>query len=181
MAEVADGILEARLDTVKRGFDPQQVKRLVGTLSAELKELDAENTTLKHELEVARLNPSVTTSRATDDIISSWTRETSEMLDGARQHVSRIMDKANTDAASVVAEADADAAVSRRRAQVDADQIVAQAQAHAAELIRETEQERQSIRQQLVDMQAYLQGLVATIEPQFPAERVAPTTRTANP
>ena len=65
-----DGRLDGRLDTVKRGFDPQQVKRLVGTLSAELKSLDSENASLRQQLDLAKLGSAATASRATDEIIS---------------------------------------------------------------------------------------------------------------
>jgi cell division septum initiation protein DivIVA len=130
---VANGVLDTRLEIVKRGFDPQQVKALVGSLSAELRALDAENNSLRQQLDVAKLSASVTTSRATDDIINSWTRETSEMLDGARQHVSRIMEKANADAAAVLAAAEADAATIRRDARAEAARITAEADAAAAQ------------------------------------------------
>jgi cell division septum initiation protein DivIVA len=232
---MADGELDARLDMVKKGFDPLQVKRLVATLSEELKSLDAENASLRRQLDEALATPPtapvaaappVAVSPTTDDIISSWTRETSEMLDGARQHVSRIMEKANTDAASIVAAATADAAAVRQRAQQEADEILAEAQAQAdqtmlhgqerdaaavleterrcaemivaaerrsgdttrqAEMARtgaqaeldqiaadvqrrrdeltDLEHERMEIREQLVNTQVYLQGLVALIEP----------------
>jgi cell division septum initiation protein DivIVA len=176
---MADGELDGRLDTVKRGYDPQQVKRLVATLSAELKSLDAENAALRQQLDVARLGTAVGASRATDDIISSWTRETGEMLEGARQHVSRIMEKANEDADAVREGAQADAErlladardmaatearTSRTQAQAGLDQLTAETQRLRSE-IEELEHERGVIREQFIDTQVYLQGLVAMIEP----------------
>ncbi len=137
---MADSELDARLDTVKKGYDPQQVRQLVAMLSAELKKIDAENERLRHELDLAKLNTSVNASRATDDIISSWTRETNDMLEGARQHVSRIMEKANTEAAALLHQADADAAATRQRAQVEANQLLTDARAEAAAIESEAEQ-----------------------------------------
>ena len=100
--QVRDAQLDARLDTVRKGYDPTQVRRLVGALSNELKSLDEENTALRREFETSRVTSTLVSSRATSDIVTSWTRETNEMLESARQQVGRIMDKANADAAAVV-------------------------------------------------------------------------------
>ena len=70
--------------------------------SNELKSLDEENTALRREFETSRVTSTLVSSRATSDIVTSWTRETNEMLESARQQVGRIMDKANADAAAVV-------------------------------------------------------------------------------
>jgi cell division septum initiation protein DivIVA len=145
--------LDARLDTVRRGYDPQQVRRLVGALSAELKSLDEENDDLRHELERVRhagaaagAASAVGASRTPHDIVDSWTRETNEMLEGARQQVSRIMDKANADAAAVVAAAETDAADIRARAEADAAQLTLDARRRADDMLSDAqlfgEQER---------------------------------------
>lgn len=152
MADMVDGALEARLDTVRRGYDPQQVKRFVSTMAAELRELDQQNAALRAEIEDLRAAASatpdiaataaaaaaggVTSSRVTEDIVSSWTRQTAEMLESARQQVERIVEQANVDADAAVAAAEKEADAIRRRAQVEADQLVANAHAHAADAVR---------------------------------------------
>ncbi|MCB0999671.1 MAG: hypothetical protein KDB40_10270 [Acidimicrobiales bacterium] len=138
--------LDARLDTVRRGYDPQQVRRLVGALSAELKSLDEENDDLRHELDRVRHAGVVATGasaagagRTPHDIVDSWTRETNEMLEGARQQVSRIMDKADADAAAVVAAAESDAAEIRARAEADAERITLDARRRADDMLSDAE------------------------------------------
>lgn len=124
-----DGVGE-QLELVRRGYDPEQVHRIMATLSAELKAVAADNERLRAEVErlsAAPPSPNV-------DVFAEWNRETTELLQTARNNVERVMAKANADAAALTDAANADAASIRAAAQADADRVLQAARAEAADV-----------------------------------------------
>ena len=122
--------LDGQLELVRRGYDPEQVHRVITTLSSELKALAADNEALRGQvdkLSAAPPSPKV-------DVFAEWSRETNELLEAARHNVERVMEKANADAAALTAAANADAASIRASAQSDAERVVQHARAEATEI-----------------------------------------------
>jgi cell division septum initiation protein DivIVA len=124
-----DGLGE-QLELVRRGYDPEQVHRVMATLSAELKAVAADNERLRADLE--RLNAAPPSPNV--DVFAEWNRETTELLQTARNNVERVMAKANADATALTDAARADAASIRATAQADADRVMQAARAEAAEV-----------------------------------------------
>jgi cell division septum initiation protein DivIVA len=122
--------LDEQLELVRRGYDPEQVHRVITTLSAELKALAADNEALRRQLDTMSAAPP--TPKV--DVFAEWSRETNELLEAARHNVDRVMEKAHADAASLTAAASADAASIRATAQSDADRVVQTARAEAADI-----------------------------------------------
>jgi len=116
--------LDRNLELVRRGFDPTQVQRLVGSLSDTLKALTAENETLRERLaEVEERKAAPKASSPADDVISVWSRETTELLDAARHNVARVMERATADGEALVVRADAEAAAIREKAAADSERV----------------------------------------------------------
>ncbi len=124
-----DGLGE-QLELVRRGYDPEQVHRVMTTLSTELKTVAADNERLREQLEVLNAAP----PSPTIDVFAEWSRETNELMEAARHNVERVMAKANADAAALTNTANADAASIRAAAKSDADRVLEAARTEAAEI-----------------------------------------------
>jgi cell division septum initiation protein DivIVA len=124
-----DGLSE-QLELVRRGYDPEQVHRVMTTLSTELKTVAADNEILRAQIDELNAAP----PSPTIDVFAEWSRETNELLEAARHNVERVMAKANADAAALTDTANADAATIRAAAQADADRVLQAARAEAAEV-----------------------------------------------
>ena len=84
------GELDQQLEIVRRGYDPHQVQRLVGSLAGELKALASENAGLREQLAAAEARPAEPPSHsltAGDDATAARSRETADVLDAARLNV----------------------------------------------------------------------------------------------
>lgn len=133
---VDDLDLDKNLEMVRRGFDPTQVQRLVGSLSGTLKALTAENESLRERLaELEEREAAPKASNPADDVISVWSRETTELLDAARQNVARVMERATADGQALVAKAETDAAAIREKATADAERVNVLATKRADEVV----------------------------------------------
>ncbi len=122
------------LELVRRGYDPAQVKALVGQLSSELKSATSDADRLRAritELEAEPVTPHV--SAPDDDILSRWGDETTQLLDTARAAIAKVMEQARVDAAARVAVAESQAHEIRHQAQVDAELVLSQARKQAEE------------------------------------------------
>ncbi len=126
--------MDNELELVRRGYDPAQVKALVGQLSAELKAATSEADRLRARIaELEQQPPISAVPTPSDDILGRWGDETAQLLDTARASIAKVMEQARADAAAKVAVAESQAHEIRHQAQVDAELVLSQARKQAEE------------------------------------------------
>ena len=171
------GELDQQLEIVRRGYDPHQVQRLVGSLAGELKALAVENAALREQLAAAEARPAEPPSHsltAGDDATAARSRETADVLDAARLNVARVMERATKEAAELLAAAEHEA---QEKAAQQSTAALAAAEAHAKEMLDGAEAElaeltalRETLRTQFSDTRAQLAAIEATMDSAAAAE-----------
>ena len=148
------GELDQQLEIVRRGYDPHQVQRLVGSLAGGLAVL-------------AVIEPPSPSLTAGDDATAARSRETADVLDAARLNVARVMERATKEAAELLAAAEHEA---QEKAAQQSTAALAAAEAHAKEMLDGAEAELAQVTARLEQGRAELAELTAlreTLRTQF--------------
>ena len=138
------GELDQQLEIVRRGYDPHQVQRLVGSLAGELKALAVENAALREQLAAAEARPAEPPSHEAQEKAA---QQSTAALAAAEAHAKEMLDGAEAELAQVTARLE-------------------QGRAELAELtaLRET------LRTQFSDTRAQLAAIEATMDSAAAAE-----------
>ena len=142
-AQVAD----ATFSTGRRGFDQNEVRDYLRMVSAELSRLQERQLFLERELEDARANTDLSSTRMDDETLTRLLgEETARVLNAARESGHEIREKAEQAAAQMLVEASDEATRLREEAEIEASRRRADAANDAeAELSMAKQQGREMV------------------------------------
>jgi DivIVA domain-containing protein len=168
----AEQIRRREFATVRRGYDPQQVRAYltsianqVGTLERELKELRlvAGSTAARGEHEIGPTAPEPTGSPTTEDAYDALSRRFATLIEMADQEADRILENARSEAKLTVdgarSEADrirVDAQANAEEARHEGSELLAHAQLESDRILSTLVDKRQALVSQLDEMRSTL-------------------------
>jgi DivIVA domain-containing protein len=168
----AEQIRRREFATVRRGYDPQQVRAYltsianqVGTLERELKELRlvAGSTAARGEHEIGPTAPEPTGSPTTEDAYDALSRRFATLIEMADQEADRILENARSEAKLTVdgarSEADrirVDAQAHAEGARQEGSELLAHAQLESDRILSTLMDKRQALVRQLDEMRSTL-------------------------
>ncbi|MEZ5259094.1 MAG: DivIVA domain-containing protein [Ilumatobacteraceae bacterium] len=168
-------VAAASFDTVRKGFDPLEVREYLQKVSAEMATLLERINTLEHELRQAKqTKPPAVEDLDAATVTTLLGEETARVLSTARESAAQIRAKAEESSERLLREAQADAARIREEAELetarkrqdatrDADaeldhakaqgrEMVAEARAYREKVLADLQKRRELARQQLLQL-----------------------------
>jgi len=169
----AEQIRRREFATVRRGYDPQQVRNYLTSIAEQVGTLERELAQIRLESETAAAMPtaSVPTPAPTEDPYDALSKRFASLLEMADQEAERILSDARTEARTAVEEARSEADRIRVDAQANAEQAratsaaeLAKAREEADRVLGGLEQRRESLLGQMHEMQSRLLAVAQNLE-----------------
>jgi DivIVA domain-containing protein len=129
-----DDVSRAEFRTVFRGFDPEEVRAFLRTVTNQVTELTAERDRLREQMTAAG-------GKALKQEFEQIGREVASVLEQARQAAEAMRERAAAEAARWRSEAMADSDAELRQARADAEQLRGDAWSTAEELLAQSQRE----------------------------------------